>query len=184
MDSNTREPYTRKRKSAKAKEELQSNPAPARHKEHRHPPKEPTPLMLINEISKLFCNHMRKHDDPALNNSYRHILFHLAHRDGRTQLELAKLTHLKPPTVSVSLAKLEAEGYVERTTDPDDMRQTRVYLTEKGLEVDRRARTAIEAIDKKVTESLTEEERSELLGLLIKLRDNLIGDDIPPHEII
>ena len=138
--------------------------------------------MLINEISKLFCNHMRQYDDPNLNNSYRHLLFHLAHQDGRTQLELARLTHLKPPTVSVSLAKLEAEGYVERVADPEDLRQTRVYLTEKGQEVDRRARIAIDEIESRVTECLSEAERAELLSLLVKLHDNLTGDHRPEHE--
>ncbi len=183
MNSNNREPYMRRRKSPQMQTE-EKLPAAEQPKERKCPPKDPTPLMLINEISKLFCNHMRKHDDPALNNSYRHILFHLAHRDGRTQLELAKLTHLKPPTVSVSLAKLEADGYVERTADPDDLRQTRVYLTEKGQEVDRRARIAIDEIESKVTECLCEAERTELISLLIKLRDNLTGEHITEHETI
>ena len=169
MDDTQKTTYSRRRcdiQGADAPQELK--------RPHHH--KDPTPLMLINEISKLFGNHMRKHDDPTLNTSFRHILFHLAHQDGRTQLELANLTHLKPPTVSVSLVKLEAQGYVERCTDPRDHRQTRVYLTEKGRDVHRRVHAAIEEIEGKVTNSLTADERAELLSLLAKLRDNLIGD--------
>lgn len=184
MDNNSREPYSRRRKSVQAAAD-EHTPKPQENlQERRLPPKDSTPLMLINEISKLFCNHMRQYDDPNLNNSYRHLLFHLAHQDGRTQLELAKLTHLKPPTVSVSLAKLEAEGYVERVADKADLRQTRVYLTEKGHEVDRRARIAIDEIESKVTECLCETERAELLSLLIKLRDNLTGEHITEHETL
>lgn len=182
MDNTPKIPYNRRRKDP-------VNPPISEgkgehHCRHRRMAKDPTPLMLINEISKLFGNHMRKHDDPTLNTSFRHILFHLAHRDGRTQLELAKLTHLKPPTVSVSLAKLEADGYVERATDPEDHRQTRVYLTEKGHDVHRRIHAAIEEIEAKVTESLTEQERADLLNLLLKLRNNLIGDEIPNDETV
>ena len=182
MDNTPKIPYNRKRKDPASfvPDEAKAEPG-CRH--HRMP-KDPTPLMLINEISKLFGNHMRKHDDPKLNTSYRHILFHLAHRDGRTQLELANLTHLKPPTVSVSLAKLEADGYVERVTDPKDHRQTRVYLTEKGHDVHRRIHAAIEEIEAKVTESLAEQERIELLTLLIKLRNNLTGDETQNDETV
>ncbi|MBQ3099503.1 MAG: winged helix-turn-helix transcriptional regulator [Clostridia bacterium] len=182
MDNAPKLPYSRRRK------DIQNSEASEAKKEtnygHRRLPKNPTPLMLINEISKLFGNHMRKYDDPTLNTSFRHILFHLAHQDGRTQLELANLTHLKPPTVSVSLTKLEADGYVERVTDPRDHRQTRVYLTEKGRDVHRRIHAAIEEIEAKVTQSLSEDERGELVTLLIKLRNNLIGDEIPNDETV
>lgn len=183
------QPYSRRRKNVQPEHEVplkkESNekddnlPAPP-----PPPPKDPTPMMLINEISKLFDNHMRQNADPGLNNSYRHLLFHLAHRDGRTQLELAKLTHLKPPTVSVSLAKLESDGYVRRVADPSDLRQTRVFLTDKGRDVDRKAQKAINEIEAKITECMTEEEREQLLVLLLKLRNNLAGDHIPGHEII
>lgn len=182
MDNNSREPYNRKRRSWDTPDKLPAKDGICR--EHGRPPKEPTPLMLINEISKLFGNHMRRFDDPNLNNSYRHLIFHLSQQDGRTQLELARLTHLKPPTVSISLAKLEADGYVERMADPNDLRHTRVYLTEKGREVDRRAHKAICEIDNKVTQSLDEEERATLISLLTKMRDNLMEEQETEHEII
>ena len=182
MDNAPKIPYSRKRKDIQKPEVSEAKKETVHG--HRCLPKDPTPLMLINEISKLFGNHMRKYDDPTLNTSFRHILFHLAHQDGRTQLELANLTHLKPPTVSVSLAKLEADGYVERVTDPRDHRQTRVYLTEKGRDVHRRIHAAIEEIESKVTESLSEKERCELVDLLIKLRNRLIGDENTDDETV
>ena len=172
MDNNdngkmiTDAPYSRRRKSTAVHEEEEIRGG--------NFTKEPTALMLINEISRLFGNHMRAEEkDFALGGSYRALLFHLAQRDGRTQLELAKLTHLKAPTVSLSLAKLESEGYVVRRTDPEDMRQTRVYLTDRGLEVDRRARAAIDKIEERAAQSLTGAETEQLKELLLKLRDNL-----------
>ena len=53
------------------------------------PKKKPTPLMLCNEISKMFRNTMREStEDQRVQRSYREILFHLAHGDGKSQLEL------------------------------------------------------------------------------------------------
>ena len=109
-------------------------------KKNRHISHKPTPLMLCNEVSKMFRNTMRENtEDQRVQGSYREILFHLAYEDGRSQLELANLTHLKPPTVSVALAKLEDEGYVAREADPMDARRTRVYLTDKGKAIDEKA---------------------------------------------
>jgi DNA-binding MarR family transcriptional regulator len=103
------------------------------------------------------------------------ILIELAKRDGRTQLELAEATHLKAPTVSVALQKLEKEGYVSRRPDEYDLRATRVFLTEKGRELDERIRGIIREQEERATSCLTDEESETLTRILRKLKDNLIG---------
>lgn len=138
----------------------------------------PTPIMLCNEISKMFRNTMRESvEDPRIQGSYREILFHLAREDGRTQLELARLTHLKPPSVSVALGKLEDEGYVTRQADKLDQRCTRVYLTEKGKNIDEKARDVIKTLDFRAVKDFTEEEIKQLTILLFRLRENIADDE-------
>ena len=138
----------------------------------------PTPLMLCNEISKMFRNTMRENtEDQRVQGSYREILFHLAHEDGRSQLDLANLTHLKPPTVSVALAKLEDEGYVTREADPMDARRTRVYLTDKGKAIDEKAHGVIRSLDDKAIRGFSEEEIKQLMILLFRLRENIADDE-------
>ena len=69
--------------------------------------KEKKPFMVINDLSKIFHYKLRRlADESGLNESYRHILFHLVHKDGVTQLELARATNLRPPTISVTLQKM------------------------------------------------------------------------------
>jgi|GEM_PF-282563 Transcriptional regulators len=133
-----------------------------------------TPMMLINEISKLFRNRIR---DENMQNSYRMLLFHLAIRGGRTQLELANMTHLKPPTISVTLQKMESDGYVRRVTNERDMRQTLVYLTEKGEEYNNNIRKKIDVLDKQLTTGFSDEELYVLITLLMKIRMNFHQDD-------
>ena len=166
--------YTRKRRSFL---EMQKEPTTIEIKmgdvvdlcDH---PEAPTPVTLINEISKLFINYVRERGaGSAMSGSYRHLIYHLAIMDGRTQLELSRLTHLKPPTVSLSLAKLEAEGYVRREVDTKDLRQTRVFLTDKGREVDELARKYFRETEELITGVLTEEEKQVILELLMKIRN-------------
>ncbi|MBQ4561544.1 MAG: MarR family transcriptional regulator [Clostridia bacterium] len=138
----------------------------------------PTPLMLCNEISKMFRNTLRNSSDDALiQGSYRDIVFNLAHGDGKTQLEIANNIHLKPPTVSVALTKLEDEGYVERKSDPMDARCTRVYLTDKGKSIHDRAHVAIDTLESNATKGLSEDEVKQLTLLLYKVRENIADDN-------
>ncbi len=134
---------------------------------------EDTPLVLINEVSKLFINKMRDHNETNISGSYRHLIYHLAKQDGRTQLELAHLTHLKPPTVSLSLAKLEEGGYIRREANPFDLRQTRVYLTDKGRQIDDEARATFQSFEKEAISGLTDDECETLIALLKKVREKI-----------
>lgn len=136
------------------------------------PPEEMSVNMLINEISRISRNEAREVGDSIkLMPSARSILFFLCHEDGLNQLDLSKLTHLKPPTISVTLAKLEEEGYVERRQYENDRRQTRVFVTNKGRAFDNRVREVYDYQDKVISERLSGDESSELKRLLIKVME-------------
>jgi DNA-binding MarR family transcriptional regulator len=65
------------------------------------------------------------------------------HRNGPITLgALAECERVAPPTITRVVAKLEADGLVERHADPHDRRVTRVVTTERGAELitDSRAR--------------------------------------------
>jgi len=133
-----------------------------------------SPPMLINEISHLFRAKMRESDNEMQQESTRLIIINLARKDGVTQLDLVKLTHLRPPTVSVALGKLEKLGYITRSTDRVDMRAVRVFLTEKGRELDRNTIKRILAADEILMKGITQEESRVLTSLLAKMRDNIL----------
>ncbi len=137
------------------------------------------PMILINDLSRLLWKNVREHgiEHPISQKSGQLILMELAKRDGRTQLDLANATNLKAPTISVSLQKLEKEGYVSRRPDEYDLRATRVFLTEKGRELDNTIKGHIRREEALATASLTEEEAETLVKLLLKIRENLAGTD-------
>ena len=49
--------------------------------------------------------------------------------------DLADWFEVQPSVITRSLARLEANGFIERITDPDDRRIARLSITPKGIEV-------------------------------------------------
>lgn len=138
-----------------------------------------TPVKFCNEISRLFRAEMRETgavDGVMSQHSARLVLAVLIAGDGVVQQELVNCTHLRAPTVSVILQKMEKEGMVVRRTDSDDQRHIRVYLTEKGRRVDAEIISKIKQLDRIALSGLTAEEIDCLMILLRKIRDNLLPE--------
>ena len=156
------------------KQERERPAAPPARKELRE-----NPVKLCNEIARLWRTRMREREggEGVMTQPGAHLVLSvLAVSDGVNQLELVRATHLRAPTVSVILKKMEAEGIVERRNDPDDLRAVRVYLTEMGRVLDRENIARILKIDAVALRGLDEEERTTLMRILPKLRDNLLAD--------
>lgn len=138
----------------------------------------PTPMMVINEISKLMSDKIRlDRDESIMQRSNRLLMRALAQKDGITQLDLAKITHLKAPTVSVTLQKMEKDGIVTRRPDKDDLRAMRVYITDKGKEINRNIILRILKEEKDIMQGITEKEAEILLEILFKMRNNFMKKD-------
>lgn len=134
-----------------------------------------TPSMYINDISKVFNTAIVHASDlKGISHGSRRILFHLAHDDSLTQLQLVKLTHLTAPSVSVALVKLENEGLVRRVADVKDLRQVRVHLTEKGREYNDFVRKKCLDTENIMMKGITVYEQEQLCLLLKKMLKNLV----------
>ena len=134
-----------------------------------------TVIMLINETSKLFFDRMRSESEQiGVRRGSHHFLYHLSRRDDMTQFDLARLTHLKAPPVSVTLRKMEAEGLVRRETDPADQRQTRVSLTDSGRAMDIRLRRKLEGTEALFMEGIAPEVLEGLRQGLLAIRRNIL----------
>lgn len=132
------------------------------------------PMTLVTELSKLFDCLMRiEMMKNGMKTSYRHLLRPLAIKDGVTQLDLVKISHLKAPTVSTTLRNMEADGLVRRETDKEDARATRVFLTDLGREIDNKMRKSIAATDAIFLEGVTAEEQEYLLKVMKRMKENM-----------
>ena len=147
-----------------------------KEKKFPHPPhdseRDNHPIALIHDIDRIMREKV-KQNCPQMQHSYRLIMMELSHRENVTQLDLVHATHLKAPTVSVCLQKMELDGLVTRKSDERDQRATRVSLTEKGREVDRQIISRIREEEAKAECCLDEGEKDTILKLLVKIRDYL-----------
>lgn len=144
------------------------------------------PSMYIADISRMFecivsastekLSAEAGFSGHGLSRGYRHILFQLSKEDGVTQLSLVQRTKLKAPTVSVALAKMEEHGLVRREADEKDLRQVRVYITEKGRELDRQIRQKCRETDKIMMAGISESETEQLKATLKKILENMLGE--------
>ena len=139
------------------------------------------PIKFCNEIARLFRNKMRETEvnEGIMTQPGAHLVLSvLAINDGINQLELVKRTHLRAPTVSVILQKMESEGIVERRKDdPNDKRAVLVYLSEYGRDLDRSHIERIKKLDAVAMEGLNDEEKALLMKILPKIRDNLLPEN-------
>ena len=136
-----------------------------------------TPNSMCHQISRLFHAKMREGSNTAdgvmSQPGARHVLSVLAVYDGITQLDIVNHTNLRPPTVSVILKKMEEQGMVERVSNPKDMREIQVYLTEYGRKIDQDNIARIKEVDRIALAGLEESEIDTLMTLLGKIRSNL-----------
>ena len=139
--------------------------------------RKPTCMMLINDISKLFQDHVQNTiERQHLKNTYQVLLRVIAQEDGLSQLEIANRIHLAPPTVSITLQKMEKDGFIFREPDPEDLRQVKVHLTEQGKAMDDVITQASKSAEKVVLKNITQEELDAVLPILSKMRDNILEE--------
>ena len=129
---------------------------------------------LVMEVSRLLRARMQREDCGVMSQSTaRVVMSHLAVNGSMGQHEIVELTHLKPPTVSTLLRRMEAEGYITRVTDEKDKRAIRITLSEKGIAFDRDQLRRLSTNDHQAVKGLSADEQKMLESLLLRMRDNL-----------
>lgn len=97
----------------------------------------------------------------------------LSEHEGFSQREIAEELKIKPPTVNVSIQRMEKSGFVYRKPDVQDQRVTRVYLTEKGRQVDEKLKKIMDDNEEVITRGFSESELCLLKRMLREMTENL-----------
>ena len=98
---------------------------------------------------------------------YRHRNTPVFQRDIEREVSITR------STVTNILQLMERKGYIERRSVPQDARLKQLVLTEEGIRFHENTIRSFHQTDDYVAGLLTEEENTELLRLLNKLRDAL-----------
>jgi DNA-binding MarR family transcriptional regulator len=105
---------------------------------------------------------------PEVKASYGSVLIPLLEEDGLRMGEIARRARLSKQTMTTMVRLCEREGLVERRSDLDDRRATRVHLTEKARRFEPIAESVLVRLERE-TRRAVGEQRLELLRGALRL---------------
>ncbi|NLR99564.1 winged helix-turn-helix transcriptional regulator [Rhizobium sp. P38BS-XIX] len=113
------------------------------------------------------------------------VILALAATDGLPAGSLAQKLGVKAPTMTRTIGRMEAQGFVERRPDAEDARLTKVYLTEAGRNSVSEIESSAASCDELATRGFSEKDIRSLVRLLKTIESNLqAGDDEEDDEEI
>ena len=101
------------------------------------------------------------------------VIGFLAEEDQIMAGELGKKVELDSATLTGILDRLETAQLIERKGNPDDRRSVKIHLTTFGKETGLEVKKLIEEANKEFLADFTENEKQELHGLILKLREKI-----------
>ncbi len=97
------------------------------------------------------------------------VLGVLWEQDGRTPGEVAAALNVTTPTIVKVANRMTGTGLLTRRPDPDDRRLVRLWLTDKGRNLQEAVEASRTSLESLVTADLTESEYRSLLTALGKV---------------
>ncbi|WP_394139344.1 MarR family winged helix-turn-helix transcriptional regulator [Vibrio chagasii] len=122
--------------------------------------------VIANKASKDFDLELKKH---GLTIALWPTLMCLWEEEGVTQRDIAEKSKVENSTTTRTLDKLEKLELVERRADPNSRRSFRIYLTEKGKELEKDIIPVPARVNKELMSALDADEQQQMIGLLKKM---------------
>lgn len=101
------------------------------------------------------------------------FLMAIAGKEGVSQKWLSEELLIDKTTTAKAIAKLEAEGYVRRVTDPADNRYHLLYLTEQGKAMVPKVQEVLDELRNESSVGIDDEEYERLLRMLRSILRNV-----------
>ena len=101
------------------------------------------------------------------------VLKLLFHQQGLSQKEIADHLCVKPPTVTVTIQRMEKLNLIYKKQDEHDQRVSRIFLTEQGKNVIKQLKQNNFHLENEAFHGFSPEELEEFNGFLIRIRENL-----------
>ncbi|MEY2803022.1 MAG: Multidrug resistance operon repressor [Pseudomonadota bacterium] len=94
------------------------------------------------------------------------VLSVIHHNPGVTSRQLCAALAILPPNLVGLVRRLEKRGLIQRQPHPQDGRAVGLYPTESGRILMQQAEARATALERRVAQSLSEQEQDQLIGLL------------------
>lgn len=105
------------------------------------------------------------------------VMIVLSQEDGITPGVLSNRLGVRPPTVTKTVARLQAQGMVEKRASASDQRKANIHLTEKGGEAIKAIEKALRKTEKQALKGLDKKEQKQLAKLLARVEANLTDNE-------
>jgi len=132
------------------------------------------PLRLVGQVFRTFT---RIVDAPLRDLGFAvgqmPVLVALRMNPALPQSELARIAGVEQPSMAQLLARMERDGLIERTPDPEDGRSRRIALTKRATTQMPKVKAVMDATSEGALEGLTTSERDMLGKLLARVAGNL-----------
>jgi DNA-binding MarR family transcriptional regulator len=109
------------------------------------------------------------------------LLLTLWEEDGLTQSEIARRLLIEQPTVANTLKRMERDGLIVASADPQNRRLVRIGLTAKGRALENVLIAEAQAVNKAAVAGLTRRDAALFLDLARRMARNL-AEDTPSSE--
>ena len=127
-------------------------------------------LSMINQVARNARTALSRHLlDLGLYAGQDAVMLALDAQDGQTPGAIAVTLGVKAPTVTKTIGRLAAQGFLRREGSPDDGRMMLVFLTDAGRDQIKSIRKAQRKTEKAAFSELKKKEVAELLSLLAKV---------------
>ncbi|MBC6163821.1 MarR family transcriptional regulator [Listeria booriae] len=127
-------------------------------------------MSIVNRCGNTFkLNRLKEH---GLGVGQLRYITTLYHHGGLSQDTIVKRFMVDKANVARHIQRLEELGMIRREVDQTDKRKHLIYLTEKGQEIQPIIEETMKAWSGILTDGFTEEEREQLVHLLVRMAEN------------
>ncbi len=136
-------------------------------------------------LAQLFANacrlatwRLRTHIEKiGIHSGQGRVLVHLHQHDNVPQWRIAEAMNSSPAAITSILKRMERDGWITRTRDPNDQRTVRIRMSDKARKLEEEIKNTFMEIEEEISSIYTQEERAELRRLLLKLNERFSKDD-------
>jgi len=101
------------------------------------------------------------------------IMLALDQEDGQTPGQLALRLGVRPPTITKTINRLQAQGFLGKKASEADARQAHIFLTDAGRDAIKAIEKSVRKTEKQAFKGLDKKEQKVLSRLLSRIEANL-----------
>ena len=133
-------------------------------------------FIVMHQLMHLSRYHaVLRMEDMELNPSQAGILFILNSHGRLSQRQLAQKIGITPPSMTVTVRKLEELGFIHKEPDEKDQRIIRIRLSEAGKECIEKLKSIMDEVEEILYQGFSVEEKLLFRRLLLAMRENLLN---------